>query len=565
MAIIVWNIRINKNIRNNIHVQLGISCIIFYFFYLLWAVLYYVISSHQSKIACNMTQQPSYMNDIIPVLSWFCMVCNMLYTYGKIASFFWMLVEGLMLYWLLFWTYTEVPKTAFFLIGWVLPLIPTTSWVYLQYRNNGTDMCFVNAEDSLATPDIDMIYRIPIWVLLGLNTIILLRVIKLLRRLAKAKKLNAEQKLDWNTAQAVLKLTPVLGIHVLLIPKGITICTDFALLDSLRDIFNTLNILVCAYNGVFIAIQLCYLNDQCRANLAKTVIKMRNVNRTWPYYLLEYFIAYTWFFPVRNILGIESVSTNSSVANHQNQMTQTSDRRSHPPPNLYRTRRMMTIASEKRESVFADELRKTNSVASEKSKSGRTRPSRTTTCNRENIIQPDIRAKAADCSSDCENEPLPVSCDRNSTDSRDRSLTNRDETELVTNQEPRSTILFSTLRKKTESQPSTPKPHHGNDTFPRNYSKITLSCASLLSKFRLPIRPLQRNSESQSLSECLRSVRCYFRNLDPVANMRAIVKSNGNELAVCTPSFAVSTDFKHRSERIIKNDFHREMRKLLYL
>ena len=73
LAIWIWNIRSNRNLRNRIHSHLAFSCILQYVAYLLWLFLYSTISTHQSN--CLLEEYKSVIIEyFLPVLSYACMI-----------------------------------------------------------------------------------------------------------------------------------------------------------------------------------------------------------------------------------------------------------------------------------------------------------------------------------------------------------------------------------------------------------------------------------------------------------------------------------------------------------
>lgn len=157
--------------------------------------------------------------------------------------------------------------------------------------------------------NIRSIYRYPIYFLLSINLIFLLKIIFILNKKTKTTgKLNKEENKNNTATKAILTLTPLLGVQLIVIPLPFqcNFLGQFSIF--INDIFK----ITTSLSGFFIATLFCFLNDEVRIALARRVYKFKydNPGKSWPK-VIEYSVAYTLFI-YRNPKHHLSMSDNDS-------------------------------------------------------------------------------------------------------------------------------------------------------------------------------------------------------------------------------------------------------------
>lgn len=208
---------------------------------------------------------------------WACKLITSLGNYTQVTNFFWMLVEGLYLHIIIVWTYTadRMRLWYFVVIGWGIPAIIIISWAIVRVYNDPNTIsasiqCWHSKTRSSQyryLENLDYIYTVPIYVVLVVNTLILISIIKVL-----VTKLRASHTMETDqirkSVKATLLLFPILGLTYMVFvwsPEEPTAVKAQRLTNAFLEPFQ----------GFFVALLYCFLNREVRTVLRKRVKRIR--------------------------------------------------------------------------------------------------------------------------------------------------------------------------------------------------------------------------------------------------------------------------------------------------
>ncbi|XP_046679016.1 diuretic hormone receptor-like [Homalodisca vitripennis] len=208
----------------------------------------------------NMLLQGSIQNDLTA-----CTIVFLLH-YFYLTSFFWMFVEGLYLYLLVVETFTRetVKLRVYASIGWGTPMVIVPAWgivkSFFVHPQDDSQSHGVSASGHctwLTSPHpYDWIYQTPVFTVLGLNLLFLVRIMwVLITKLRSAN--NAETQQYRKASKALIVLIPLLGITYILVIVGPTQGVP-------ANIYAFLRAILLSTQGFAVALFYCFLNSEVR-------------------------------------------------------------------------------------------------------------------------------------------------------------------------------------------------------------------------------------------------------------------------------------------------------------
>ena len=203
-------------------------------------------------------------------------LCRIVYsvtTYFMMATYFWMLCEGIFLRAL---TIHIIPpdyiKRWLICLGWAGPLLVVVPYIYSKHHFK-EDLCWMDHSDGFSG---NIILAIPTVLILGLNKIILILTLRTIC-INKANSLNrnSESETDPNChaihiykyVKPVLILTVVLGLQFYILPTRPSPGSDYEYLYEVISCLST------STQGIYMSVLLCFSNRQIVALLKA---KMKN-------------------------------------------------------------------------------------------------------------------------------------------------------------------------------------------------------------------------------------------------------------------------------------------------
>uniref|UniRef100_A0A7N8XVN4 Vasoactive intestinal peptide receptor 1a n=1 Tax=Mastacembelus armatus TaxID=205130 RepID=A0A7N8XVN4_9TELE len=239
--------------RNYIHMHLFVSFILKAIaIFVKDVVLYHVGEMHncQSTLACK--------------------AAVVFFQFGIMASYFWLLVEGLYLHALLavsvfserkyFWWYI--------LIGWGAPTIFISAWVITKAYLNDSGCWDIIDESSW------WIIKIPILVTILVNFVLFICIIRILRQKMNCPDIGRKESNQYSRlAKSTLLLIPLFGINY----------TIFAFIPDnihahVRMVFD---LILGSFQGFVVAVLYCFLNGEVQSE----------IKRKWRRWMLQRFLV----------------------------------------------------------------------------------------------------------------------------------------------------------------------------------------------------------------------------------------------------------------------------------
>ena len=206
-------------------------------------------------------------------------LCRIVYsitTYFMMATYFWMLCEGIFLRELTkSVVISDFVKRSLIVLGWGGPLLVVVPYIYFKYSSEN-QICWMDNGFS------NLILAVPTMVILGLNTIILITIIITIKK----KKLNFQNisrtgQSDSNSAtllniqflKPILILTPVLGLQFFILPTRPVPGSYY------EYMYEVISCLSTSTQGISMSLLLCFCNKQIM-KLLKLKIKRAKQNLT---------------------------------------------------------------------------------------------------------------------------------------------------------------------------------------------------------------------------------------------------------------------------------------------
>ncbi|XP_046882760.1 vasoactive intestinal polypeptide receptor-like isoform X1 [Hypomesus transpacificus] len=195
-----------------------------------------------------------------------CKVVIVFFQYGIMASYFWLLVEGLYLHALLAVSFFSEKKYFwwYILIGWGVPAVFITAWVITKAYSN--DMGCWDTIDNHAW----WIVKTPILATILVNFILFICIIRILRQKINCRDIGRKESNQYSRlAKSTLLLIPLFGINYIIfafIPDDIH--------PRLRLVFD---LILGSFQGFGVAVLYCFLNGEAQAE----------IKRKWRRWLLQ--------------------------------------------------------------------------------------------------------------------------------------------------------------------------------------------------------------------------------------------------------------------------------------
>ncbi|XP_030625469.1 vasoactive intestinal polypeptide receptor 1b [Chanos chanos] len=212
------------------------------------------------------------LDNCSPTLSVGCKAAMVFFQYGVMASFFWLLVEGLYLHALLAVSFFSERKYFwwYILIGWGGPMAFITAWgIAKAYFND------VGCWDIIETSDLFWwIIKTPILASILMNFILFICIIRILRQKINCPDIGRNESNQYSRlAKSTLLLIPLFGINFIIfafIPEHIK--------TELRLVFD---LILGSFQGFVVAVLYCFLNGEVQAE----------IKRKWRRWHLERFLG----------------------------------------------------------------------------------------------------------------------------------------------------------------------------------------------------------------------------------------------------------------------------------
>ncbi|XP_023678656.1 vasoactive intestinal polypeptide receptor-like isoform X1 [Paramormyrops kingsleyae] len=200
-----------------------------------------------------------------------CKAVMVFFQYGIMASFFWLLVEGLYLHALLAVSFFSERKYfwAYILIGWGGPTLFITAWsVTKAYFND------VGCWDIIEFTDhFWLIIKTPILASILMNFILFICIIRILRQKINCPDIGRNESNQYSRlAKSTLLLIPLFGINYIVfafIPEHLN-----------TDIRMVFDLILGSFQGFGVAVLYCFLNGEVQAE----------IKRKWRRWNLERFL-----------------------------------------------------------------------------------------------------------------------------------------------------------------------------------------------------------------------------------------------------------------------------------
>ncbi|XP_018597228.1 vasoactive intestinal polypeptide receptor isoform X2 [Scleropages formosus] len=192
--------------------------------------------------------------------------------YAVMASFFWLLVEGLYLHALLAVSFFSERKYfwAYILIGWGGPIVFITAWSFAKAYFNHTG-CWDIIE---ATDRFWWIIKTPILASILVNFILFICIIRILHQKINCPDIGRNESNQYSRlAKSTLLLIPLFGINYIIfafIPE-----------DWNTDVRMVFDLILGSFQGFVVAVLYCFLNGEVQAE----------VKRKWRRWHMERFLG----------------------------------------------------------------------------------------------------------------------------------------------------------------------------------------------------------------------------------------------------------------------------------
>ncbi|KAI9519562.1 Vasoactive intestinal polypeptide receptor [Dissostichus eleginoides] len=189
-----------------------------------------------------------------------CKVVIVFFQYCIMASFFWLLVEGLYLHALLAVSFFSERKYfwAYILIGWGGPMVFITAWSILKAYFND-----VGCWDIIENTDVFWwIIKTPILASILMNFILFICIIRILRQKINCPDIGRNESNQYSRlAKSTLLLIPLFGINFIVfafIPEQVK--------TELRLVFD---LILGSFQGFVVAVLYCFLNGEVQAEIKR--------------------------------------------------------------------------------------------------------------------------------------------------------------------------------------------------------------------------------------------------------------------------------------------------------
>ncbi|KAJ7987889.1 hypothetical protein DPEC_G00331270 [Dallia pectoralis] len=241
--------------RNYIHMNLFVSFMLRAVAVLMKEIVIYVM---YAKLPNDDPGWNSFFKSVTAVL---CKVSWVSMEYFVACNYFWLLIEAIFLYTLLFTTVVTNKRLLkiYMLIGWGTPLMFVVPWTVtkMYYENKG---CWVNTNRWIW-----WIIRVPITLSVLVIFLIFIKILLLLLSKLKADQVRFTDY-RYSLARATLVLIPLLGIHEVVFTILIDECVRGGSSRYARDF---INLTLSSFQGFMVSVLYCFANGEVQAELKK--------------------------------------------------------------------------------------------------------------------------------------------------------------------------------------------------------------------------------------------------------------------------------------------------------
>ena len=185
-----------------------------------------------------------------------CRVVYSITTYFMMATYFWMLCEGIFLRELTkSVVIPDLVKRSLIALGWGGPLLVVVPYICFKYTSEN-NICWMDNGTS------NLILAIPTVLILGLNTIIIIIVIRTIKKQKLNQNISRTGQSDSNSdhvkkyLKPILILTPVLGLQFIILP---TRPVPGSYYEYLYEVISCLST---STQGISMSLLLCFCNKQ---------------------------------------------------------------------------------------------------------------------------------------------------------------------------------------------------------------------------------------------------------------------------------------------------------------
>ncbi|XP_046680207.1 parathyroid hormone/parathyroid hormone-related peptide receptor-like isoform X2 [Homalodisca vitripennis] len=193
--------------------------------------------------------------------SWQCKLIVSLWQYFIMANYSWILMEGLYLHNLIFFSvFSDTSSIALYVVlGWGLPLFFVVPWVFVRALLEDT-LCWTTNENSYYF----QLIKGPTTASILVNLILFINIVRVLMSKLQAS-ICEETRRFRRWAKSTLVLVPLFGVHYVVF---LTI-SYLGIKGKVELIWLFIDQLFASFQGFFVAILYCLLNGEVRTELAK--------------------------------------------------------------------------------------------------------------------------------------------------------------------------------------------------------------------------------------------------------------------------------------------------------
>lgn len=243
--------------KNNLHLQLFLSFIIRCSFH--WIQRLFV----HGQLSETYSMDPN---------GWICKFVTVIWQYTLLANYNWILMEGVYLYSLIFFTSISPygPSIIGYIVfGWTMPLVCIIPWIVAKANYEDKDCWLTNDNQAYF-----WILRAPITISILLNFIIYIRIVLVLysKIFSGAMTLQTSKRGTENNYKKLLRSTlvliPLFGVHytALLVFQQWAELNKYALAEVIWLYVETL---FSSCQGCIVACLYCFLNDEVHQEIKR--------------------------------------------------------------------------------------------------------------------------------------------------------------------------------------------------------------------------------------------------------------------------------------------------------
>ncbi|XP_076653365.1 secretin receptor isoform X2 [Halictus rubicundus] len=203
--------------------------------------------------------------------SWLCKAFTSFWQYFILANYFWILMEGLYLYNLVFLAlFTDVNSSiaGYVCLGWGLPAIFVTCWIVVRILLDNK-FCWTTHEN----PYLFLLIRVPTILSNLINFVLFVNIVRVL--LLKLKSTVSEETQRYKRwAKSTLVLVPLFGVHYTVF---LGMSYSIGVNETVEVVWLFCDQLFGSFQGFFVAVLYCFLNGEVRTELSRAIR-----NQKWP-------------------------------------------------------------------------------------------------------------------------------------------------------------------------------------------------------------------------------------------------------------------------------------------